>query len=440
MLVTDHKPLVSLFGPKKAIPPLAAARLQRWAITLSAYSYEIEYKPTKLHANADSLSRLPLPSTEKSEDLVNVFNVAQVEALPVTSLQVAAATKKDPQLSQVFRYTQSGWPVEVSEVLLPYWNRRSEMTIEQDCLLWGIRVVIPEKWKKAVLSELHRDHPGIVRMKEVARSYAWWEGIDKDIETVVKSCEPCQAVRNAPPMASLHPWLWPTKPWQRLHTDFAGPFQGRMYLLVCDAHSKWPEIIEMKNTTANKTIEELRKLFASYGLPEQIVTDNGPQFIAEEFAAFTKGNEIKHIKSAPYHPSTNGAVERLVQTFKKSMKASQYDGRSHFQRLASFLLSYRSTPHSTTHETPGDLFLRRKLRTRLDLLRPDVNNTVQNKQAMQIKNHDRHCRGRQYFVGQKVSVRNFRTGPPWSIGVIVERLGPLTYLPQECFGEDMLNI
>ena len=434
VLVTDHKPLVSLFGPKKAIPPLAAARLQRWAITLSAYSYEIEYKPTKLHANADSLSRLPLPSTETSEDLVNVFNVAQVEALPVTSLQVSAATKKDPQLSQVFRYTQSGWPVEVPEVLLPYWNRRSEMTIEQDCLLWGIRVVIPEKWKKAVLSELHRDHPGIVRMKEVARSYAWWEGIDKDIETVVKSCKPCQAVRNAPPMAPLHPWLWPTKPWQRLHADFAGPFQGRMYLLVCDAHSKWPEIIEMKNTTANKTIEELRKLFASYGLPEQIVTDNGPQFIAEEFAAFTKGNGIKHIKSAPYHPSTNGAVERLVQTFKKSMKASQYDGRSHSQRLASFLLSYRSTPHSTTHETPGDLFLKRKLRTRLDLLRPDVNNTVQNKQAMQIKNHDRHCRGRQYFVGQKVSVRNFRAGPPWSVGVIVERLGPLTYLVQVTSG------
>ena len=285
-----------------------------------------------------------------------------------------------------------------------------------------------------MLSELHRDHPGIVRMKEVARSYAWWEGIDKDIETVVKSCKPCQAVRNAPPMAPLHPWLWPTKPWQRLHADFAGPFQGRMYLLVCDTHFKWPKIIEMKNTTANKTIEELCKLFASYGLPEQIVTDNGPQFIAEEFAAFTKGNGIKHIKSAPYHPSTNGAVERLVQTFKKSMKASQYDGRSHSQRLASFLLSYRSTPHSTTHEMPGDLFLKRKLRTHLDLLRPDVNNTVQNKQAMQIKNHDRHCRGRQYFVGQKVSVRNFRAGPPWSVGVIVERLGPLTYLVQVTSG------
>ena len=112
-----------------------------------------------------------------------------------------------------------------------------------------------------------------------------------------------------------------------------------MYLLVTDAHSKWPEIVEMKSTTASRTVEELRKLF-SYGLPEQLVTDNGPQFVSEEFAMFTKVNGVKHIKSAPYHPSTNGAVERLVQTFKKAIKASEHDGRTHSQQLASFLLSY----------------------------------------------------------------------------------------------------
>ena len=85
-----------------------------------------------------------MQSTESSEDVINVFNVAQVEALPLTSQQIATATKKDPVLNQVFRYTQSGWPSEVAEVLLPYWNCRSELLyIEQDCLLWGIRVVIP---------------------------------------------------------------------------------------------------------------------------------------------------------------------------------------------------------------------------------------------------------------------------------------------------------
>ena len=78
----------------------------------------------------------------------------------------------------------------------------------------------------------------------------------------------------------LHPWLCSTKPWKRLHVDFAGLFRGRMYLLITDAHSKWPEITEMPSITASRTIDELRKLFSSYGLPEQIVTDNGPQFVS----------------------------------------------------------------------------------------------------------------------------------------------------------------
>lgn len=131
----------------------------------------------------------------------------------------------------------------MAQDLLPHWNHRTELTIEQGCLLWGIHIVIPQKWQKTVLDELLTDHPGIVRMKEVARSYAWWEGIDKDIEALVKSCKSCQIVKNSPPMAPLHPWLWPTKQWQRSHVDFAGSFQGRMYLLVSNVHSKWPEII-----------------------------------------------------------------------------------------------------------------------------------------------------------------------------------------------------
>ena len=99
LCLTNHKPLVSLFAPKKVIPPLAAARLQHWAITLSAYSYDIEYISTSQHANANSLSRLPVQSNETSENAANVFNIAQIEALPLTPHQVAAATKKYPLLS-----------------------------------------------------------------------------------------------------------------------------------------------------------------------------------------------------------------------------------------------------------------------------------------------------------------------------------------------------
>ena len=113
-------------------------------------------------------------------------------------------------------------------------------------------------------------------MKSKARSYVWWPGIDKQIEVVVCFCAACQKVRNNPPVAPLHSWLWPDKPWRRIHVDFAGPFLKRMFLLVTDAYSKWPKIIEMANTNSTKTIEKLRRLFAAYGLPEQVVTDNGP--------------------------------------------------------------------------------------------------------------------------------------------------------------------
>ena len=112
----------------------------------------------------------------------------------------------------------------------------------------------------------------------------------------------------------------------------------------------------MTNTTSEKTIAELRKLFSAYGLPEQVVTDNGPQFTSEEFSVFMRLNGIKHIRVAPYPPSSNGAAERFVQTFKKAMKASSNVAGGIQQRLAAFLLSYRSTLHATTKEAPCQLF------------------------------------------------------------------------------------
>ena len=169
---------------------------------------------------------------------------------------------------------------------------------------------------------------------------------------------------------------------QRVHVDFAKPFQGTVFLLAVDAHSKWPEVFIMQSTTADKTIEVLRHLFSAHGLPEQVVTDNSPQFISDEFASFLKGNGVKHIR-IPYHPASNGLVERFVQSFKQALRASQNDGRSLNNRLSTFLLTYRSTSHATTGVPPCNLFLRRKLRTRFDLLKPNGEDRVFEKQAKQ---------------------------------------------------------
>ena len=436
VLVTDHKPLTTVLGPKNGIPPLAAARLQRWALLLSAYSYDIEFKPTRQHGNADGLSRLPLGHREAASlechamTAETAFAIGQIQALPVTVERVQTATRQDPVLSKVLLYAREGWPTELPEEYKPYLNRKDELSSEGDCLLWGTRVVVPSKLRARLVEELHHDHPGVTRMKAVARSYMWWPGLDKDLEECARGCRSCQSFKSAPPVAPLHPWLWPAKPWQRVHIDFAGPFMGKMFLIAVDAYSKWPEVVGMTSTEAPKTISELRKIFAANGLPQQLVTDNGPQFVSGEFATFMKMNGIKHIRCAPYHPSSNGAAERFVQTFKKAMKAGQGSAFPLSQRVSNFLLTYRTTPHATTNETPSQLLMGRKIRTRLDLLRPDGERHVSSKQAQQKADHDKHARSRELHTGQSVMARNLRPGVPWVPGVIVEQLGPLTYRVQ----------
>ena len=170
-------------------------------------------------------------------------------------------------------------------------------------------------------------------MKSVARSHFWWKGLDQEIETLVKSCLTCQAVKSAPALAPLHPWVWPNAPWRWILIDFAGLFLGKMFLIVMDAHSKWPEVIVMPSTTSQTTIETLQILFSHYGLQEQVISDNGPQFTLDEFAQFMQGNRIKNILCVPFHPASNGLEEWFVQTFKRAMKAGEKDGSSLNHRL-----------------------------------------------------------------------------------------------------------
>ena len=432
-LIIDHKPLTTIFSPKSSLPALAAARLQRWAIILSAYQYEAEFRATDKHANADCLSRLPLQITTEEDAITkdaSLFNLQQIERLPVKADKIAQLTANDPVLSKVITFVQQGWPTQVQDEFKPYHIRRNELTVEANCLLWGRKVIISEKLQDKVLEELHTAHPGVVRMKSIARIHVWWPGIDKKIEEVVKSCLPCQSIRNKPPLTSLHLWNWPSQPWHRLHLDFLGPFLGATFLIVVDAYSKWLEVIPMSSTTAERTIIELRKLFATHGLPTQVVTDNGAQFTSQEFGEFLKLNDIQHYKSAPYHPAMNGEAERLVQTFKQAMRAAKGDPGTLSTKLMRFLLSYRTTPNATTGVSPAELLFGRTLRTRLNLLRPDISTKVQDKQASQKQHHDKKSRDRHFQVGQSVLVENNKPEPKWVVGTVVEKLGDISYRVQ----------
>ena len=153
-----------------------------------------------------------------------------------------------------------------------------------------------------------------------------------------------------------------------------------MFLIAVDAHSKWPELHVMNTITASKTIDVLRQIFAQFGVVKQIISDNGRTFTSAEFQNFVKNNEIIHKTSAPWHPATQGLVERFVQTFKQAMKSALTDGGSLNQKIIYFLLQYRNAVHATTNESPAKLLLGRQLCSRLDLIKPNTRDNVKKKQ------------------------------------------------------------
>lgn len=289
--------------------------------------------------------------------------------------------------------------------------------------------------RNAVLSLLHTEHPGASRMKMLARSLLWWPGLDAEIENTVKTCSICQQMQNSAPRSPLEPWPVPARCWQRVHVDFFD-FEKTTFLLCVDSFSKWIEVFPMRSTTAAKTIERLRSLFAAYGYPEQLVSDNGPQFSAQEFQDFLDACGIRRTYSPPYHPQSNGAAERSVQTVKRSLRKQLLhdnkggNNRSMRERLDDFLLAYRTTPNTATGKCPAELFLKRTPRTKLSLLRPSFRDDMQSRQEGLKQQHDqRRSTFRSFKEGDWVYVKTVRQEKvSWTEGRIVRLVSPVTYL------------
>ena len=179
----------------------------------------------------------------------------------------------------------------------------------------------------------------------------------------------------------------------------------------------------------------MRKQLTMPPLLEEVVSGNEPQFTSNEFAEFMGKNGIKHTLVPPYHPKSNGAAERSVRVVKEALVKQVLEGnraRPMEHRLADFLLRYRTTPHSTTGATPAELLMKRRLRSRLSLVKPDLAQEIENKQSKQkqykdLKNH----KDRQFSENDIVRVRNTQAKGNivrWILGRVVKACGPRTYL------------
>ncbi|KMQ92088.1 integrase core domain protein [Lasius niger] len=333
---TDHRPLLEILGREQKTPDVLSPRMLRWSIVFSAYNYHLIYVSGKDIGNADGLSRLPLPTADITVPHMEEVLMLESAPEPLLDVRMKKETKKDPVLSRLLHYLWFGWPQTVPDDLKQFQKLKAELSVYRNCILLGSRVVIPSEGRKTILETLHSTHPGVVKMKVLAKSYVWWPGITKDIEKFVARCEPCQEVARNPPRENVHPWEYTKDPWSRIHIDHAGPIEGQLFLIVVDSYSKYLEVRPVASTAAEQTI---------------------------------KRNLIRHVKIAPYHPASNGQAKRMVQTTKQALMKQR--GGDWSTKIARFLLRQHTTPSATAGVSPAELLMGRKLKTCLNKLHPD---------------------------------------------------------------------
>ncbi|RVE41173.1 hypothetical protein evm_014177 [Chilo suppressalis] len=419
ILHTDHKPLVQIFSPTKALPHLSAARMQHYAIFLQGFQYDIKYKNSKDNANADALSRLPI--TEESGELEgwDTFQIGMISVLPITVKDIAAATKVDKALAPLLAGIASGKKVPPA---YRYGIEQNEFSFLEDCLMRGTRVVVPTSLRNIVLKDLHSCHFGANRMLALARSYCWWPGMDKDIKNLAKNCLECSLHLNSPPeVPSKHTWERPSQPFERIHIDFAGKFENVYFLLIIDAFSKWPEVHILNKIDTESTIEVLDKVFTTFGYPRILTSDNGTQFVNPKFNEYLKMHAIIHKRSAPYHPATNGQVERYVQTLKNKLRCLKTSKRTMQAKVNEILFQYRITPHSTTGKSPAEMIFTYQPTSRFSLCCPSKS-IVLPQTELKVVNE------RNLLPGTRVVARNYIGEGKWKLGTIEKVLGTSNYL------------
>ncbi|KAI0988750.1 hypothetical protein GJ496_009905 [Pomphorhynchus laevis] len=280
-LWNDHRPLKYIFGQGRNLSKVTNISLVSWALTLLQYNYDIQYIRGTENVLADILSRFAIEEYQvgsSEEEFISLIQDAALTDLQLTREQIRNESLVDPELKQIRCCLESGWRNGCNQWVTTYHSRAHELSNEDGILLWMQRIVIPTSLRQKAAQVLHTVYPGINSMNELARRYCWWPSIETDIEHTVGTCQLCQSRRNAAPEVPLHQWDVPMQPWERLHVDFAGPVAGRLFILVIDAYSHWPEIEEIINTSANETIKKLRSMLSRLGVPKHIVSDNGPPF------------------------------------------------------------------------------------------------------------------------------------------------------------------
>ena len=439
-LITDHKPLVPLINNRDiSQTPL---RCQRLLLRLMRFNARAEHHPGKSLVVSDLLSRSPMKLTQAEEIKAQEEDVAahveMIEAsFPATASkldQFRDATEIDPVLQQAIAYAVKGWPEHRSRVntdLLPYYDARSSLSVSNKLLLYGSRIVIPSEMRKEVLEAIHEGHWGISKCRTRAAQSVWWPSISNDIKKRVTECPECTTNQPKQKTEPLIARPIPEYPWQQVAIDLF-EVNGKNFIVQCDRYSRFIEVSHLATTTARAVILKIKNSFTKFGIAQEILTDNGPQFSSAEFKNFADAWGFIHTTNSPHYSQSNGAAESAVKIAEKIVQ--QEDP---FKAL----LAYHASPVAATGISPAEALMGRKLRTSLitmpeKLIPVDVDHKkvkeTDSKYKEKMTNHfnKRHNArpATDLHIGQRVRMRAGQQSDWSREGVVRERVAPRSYV------------
>ena len=367
-VITDHNPLIPILNSHRLDE--IDNRLQRLRAKLMAFNFTAVWCKGSTNKAPDALSRSPVlePCHEDAlaecdeenrpdlsiSELRALYGEGESESIRLQELRSQAA--QDEEYQQLKEVILNGFPNhrgELNESCKRYWQVRHSLTIDEDLIVFGCRLLIPRQMRKSVLNQLHEAHQGAVRTKQRARLTVYWPGIDNDIDSTVLSCTQCQdhlPSNTKEPMISKPK---PARPFQEIAADFCH-HAGRNYLVLVDCYTDWPTIVPMgKDISSAHLIAAVRELFSRTAVPDTFWSDGGPQFTSKQFHQFSATWGFRHQVSSPYYPQSNGKAKATVKSMKKIIRASWNGRHLEEEKLCRALLQYRNTPSTKDGQSPA---------------------------------------------------------------------------------------
>ena len=449
-VITDHHPLIPILNSHR-LDEIENPRLQRMKTRIMAFNFTTEWVKGALNNAPDALSRYPVadPQThemlaERDQDNISKTTAAEIRAITSeneesTRLQlVREHAVQDTEYQQLQHFIINGFPDhrhQLPDQCKRYWNIRSQLSIEDDLIIYGCRLLIPTKMRQEVLRQLHESHQGSVRTKQRAKLTVYWPGIDIDIENTILACKTCQDSLPSHPREPLIQKAKPTRPFQAIAADFC-TYAAHDYLILVDCYSDWPDIIPMgHNTTTPRLNAVLRQSFCRTGVPDILWSDQGPQFTAKLFQEFAKQWGFQHLTSSPLYPQSNGKAEATVKSMKKLIRAA-WTGRSLDEDiLTRALLQYRNTPSRKDGLSPAQKLFgqpiqdaipahRRSFALQWQKSTEEAEKLEETTKENVEESYNQHTRALlEIVVGSNVAIQNRDTNR-WDVYGIVTHVGP----------------